>query len=208
VGTSLWLAGAVHPGMQSDHIYPTFVVTQLPAGLAGLVVAGLLAAAMGTHASAINSLASATTHDFYASLTGRRDPTHLLRVGRGMTLFWAVVLVAGALLFPDRETPVVELALKIASLTYGALLGTYILGGFWSRAREIDVIVAIGVAVAVMTPVVLGWPFHLLDGLAWPWDVPLGTGVTVLVGMASSLIGPPAAGQATEATAPAKESGT
>jgi SSS family transporter len=189
VGTSLWLAGAAHPGMTSDSIYPTFVVNELPAGLAGLVVAGLLAAAMGTHASAINSLASASTHDFYASFTGRRDPQHLLRVGRIMTLIWAVVLVAGAMLFPDRQTPVVELALKIASLTYGALLGTYILGGFWPRARERDIIVAMVVAVAVMTPVVLGWPFHLLPGLAWPWDVPLGTAVTVLVGMASSTVG-------------------
>jgi solute:Na+ symporter, SSS family len=218
VGTSLWLAGAVHPGMQSDHIYPTFVVTQLPAGLAGLVVAGLLAAAMGTHASAINSLASATTHDFYAGLTGRRDPEHLLRVGRVMTLIWAVVLVVGALLFPDRRTPVVELALQIASLTYGALLGTYLLGGFWRRARERDVIVAMVVGVAVMIPVVfagrLAALLHdppllvTLSSLAWPWVVPLGTGVTVAVGMGSSLIGPAAAGQATEAPAPVKESGT
>lgn len=197
VGTSLWLAGAAHPGIASDRIYPTFVVNELPVGLAGLVVAGLLAAAMGTHASAINSLASASTHDFYAGLTGRRDPEHLLRIGRGMTLFWAVILVAGAMLFPDRQTPVVELALKVASLTYGALLGTYILGGFWPRARERDIIVAMLVAVAVMTPVVLGWPFHLLPGLAWPWDVPLGTAVTVVVGMAASAVGRTTVGTAT-----------
>lgn len=197
VGTSLWLAGAVHPGVASDHIYPAFVVSELPPGLAGLVVAGLLAAAMGTHASAINSLASASTHDFYASLTGRRDPTHLLRIGRAMTLFWAVILVAGAMLFPDRQTPVVELALKIASLTYGALLGTYLLGGFWPRTRERDIILAMVVAVAVMTPVVLGWPFHLLPGLAWPWDVPLGTAVTVIVGMAASAVGGATVGHAT-----------
>lgn len=189
VGTSLWLAGAARPDMQSDSIYPTFVVNELPAGLAGLVVAGLLAAAMGTHASAINSLASASTHDFYASLSGRHEPEHLLRVGRGLTLFWAVALVVMAMLFPDRQTPVVELALKIASLTYGALLGTYILGGFWPRARERDIIVAMVVAVAVMTPVVLSWPFALLPGLAWPWDVPLGTAITVAVGMVASTVG-------------------
>lgn len=200
VGTSLWLAGAAHPGIASDRIYPTFVVNELPVGLAGLVVAGLLAAAMGTHASAINSLASASTHDFYAGLTGRRDPEHLLRVGRGMTLFWAVILVAGAMLFPDRQTPVVELALKVASLTYGALLGTYILGGFWPRARERDIIVAMLVAVAVMTPVVLGWPFHLLPSLAWPWEVPLGTLVTMVVGMASSMVGEVTVKQATDDT--------
>src|SRR5207237_10724056 len=81
-GTALWLAGADHGGMRSDAIYPTFVITQLPAGLAGLVVAGILAAAMSSHASAVNSLASASTHDFYAPLTGRQDPAHLLWLGR------------------------------------------------------------------------------------------------------------------------------
>ena len=199
VGTGLWLTGAAHPGVASDQIYPTFVATELPPGLAGLVVAGLLAAAMGTHASAINSLASASTNDFYAPLTGQRDPARLLKVGRLMTLVWAVVLVAGAMLFPDRRTPVVELALQVASLTYGALLGTYLLGGLWPRARERDVIVAMVAGIVVMFPVIfaarLGAVFHdppiltTLRTLAWPWDVPLGTAVTVVVGMASSMIG-------------------
>src|SRR5438093_7073187 len=110
VGTSLWLAGAAEPGLRSDAIYPGFIATRLPAGLAGLVVAGILAAAMGTHASAINSLASATTHDFYAGLTGERDPQRLLRVGRAASLVWALVLVAGAMLFRKQNTPVVQLA--------------------------------------------------------------------------------------------------
>lgn len=199
VGTSLWLAGAVRPELSGDQIYPTFVVTQLPAGLAGLVVAGLLAAAMGTHASAINSLASASTNDFYAPLTGVHDPERLLRVGRLMTIVWAVVLVVGAMLFPDQHTPVVELALKVASLTYGALLGTYILGGYWSHARERDVIIAMTLGILVMIPVVFAGRLDTwfgptrwlgdLSRLAWPWDVPLGTAITVLVGMIASRFG-------------------
>src|SRR5881409_4229050 len=56
VGTSLWLAGADIAQQRSDAIYPTFVKTQLPEGLAGLVLAGILAAAMSSHASAVNSL--------------------------------------------------------------------------------------------------------------------------------------------------------
>lgn len=189
VGTSLWLSGAALPGTPGDRIYPTFVVHQLPTGLSGLVVAGILAAAMSTVASSLNSLASASTHDFYAALTGRRDAGHLLKVGRGMTLLWAAILVGGALLFPDRQTPVVELALKIASLTYGGLLGSYLLGSFWPRARERDVIVAMAVGVLAMIPVVFAGRFGLetLTRLAWPWDVPLGTGVTVAVGILSSI---------------------
>jgi len=138
---------------------------------------------MSTVSSSLNSLASASTHDFYAALTGRTDAGHLLKVGRGMTLLWAAILVGGAMLFRDRNTPVVVLALSIASITYGGLLGSYLLGGLWPRARQADVIIAIVAGVAVMIPVVLGFPRRLLPGLAWPWYVPLGTTVTVLVGM-------------------------
>ena len=189
VGTSLWLAGADRPGMAADAIYPTFVVERLPAGLAGLVVAAILAAAMSTVSSSLNSLASASTHDFYAPLTGRTDTEHLLKVGRGMTLLWAAILVGGAMLFKDSNTSVVVLALSIASITYGGMLGSYLLGGLWPRARQVDVIIAILVGVAFMIPVVLGFPRKVLPGLAWPWYVPLGTAVTVTVGMLSSLIG-------------------
>ena len=194
VGTSLWLAGADHPGMRGDAIYPTFIITQLPAGLAGLVVAGILAAAMSSHASAVNSLASASTHDFYAPLTGGQDPEQLLRVGRWLTLVWTTILVAGAIAFRDQNTPVVQLALSIASLTYGALLGTYILGGAWPRARQRDVIIALIVSILIMSPIVLGavlphFPLRWLPGLAWPWYVPLGTAITVAVGMLSSFVG-------------------
>src|SRR5216117_1083082 len=194
VGTSLWLAGADIAQQRSDAIYPTFVKTQLPEGLAGLVLAGILAAAMSSHASAVNSLASASTHDFYAPITGRQDPAHLLWVGRWLTLVWTAVLVTGAMAFRNQNTPVVQLALSIASVTYGSLLGTYVLGGLWPRARQPDVIVAIVVSAVVMTPVVLGsvipgFPWHWLPGLAWPWYVPLGTGVTVAAGMLCSLVG-------------------
>ncbi len=195
-GTSLWLAGADQAGMRGDAIYPTFAITQLPPGLAGLVIAGILAAAMSSHASAVNSLASAATLDFYAPLTGRQDPTHLLWVGRWLTLFWTAVLIAGAMAFRNQNTPVVQLALSIVSITYGGLLGTYLLGGLWPRARQIDVILAIIVSVLVMSPVVLGavipgFPIRWLSGLAWPWYVPLGTAATVAVGMVSSMVGQP-----------------
>lgn len=194
VGTSLWLAGADHPEMRGDAIYPTFIISQLPAGLSGLVVAGILAAAMSSHASAVNSLASASTHDFYAPLTGRQDPAQLLRVGRWLTLLWTAVLVTGAIAFRDQNTPVVQLALSVASLTYGALLGTYMLGA-WPRARQKDVIIALVVSIVVMSPVVLGggaviphFPIRWLPRLAWPWYVPLGTAITVGVGMISSFV--------------------
>ena len=163
------------------------------------MVAGVLAAAMGSTASALNSLASATTHDYYAPLAGRiGDDVHLLRVGRLFTLAWAVVLVGGALLFRNRNTPVVVVALSIASLTYGALLGAFVLARF-SRVRQRDAIVALVAGAAIMIVVVfakqigaaLGNPAWLvsLGTLAWPWYVPMGVALTIGIGLISAYVG-------------------
>jgi SSS family transporter len=188
VGTALWAAGADDPTRSSDAIYPTFAVAALPPGLSGLVVAGLLAAAMSTVSSSLNSLASATTHDFYAPLRGRvGDTTHLLRAGRWATVAWAGVLAGGALSFRSTDQPVVELALSIASITYGSLLGAYILSGVAPRARQRDALAAIGVGTVSMLVIVLAKPGIFAD-LAWPWYVPLGTAITVVAGILSTSV--------------------
>jgi len=186
VGTMLWAAGADPGTGSSDDLFPRFMVEHLPIGISGLAIAGVLAAAMSTVASSLNALASATTHDFYASLTGRRDPRHLLAVGRWATLLWALVLAGGALSFDATDTPVVELALSIASITYGGLLGLFILGGTNRRARQRDAITALVVGTACMLIVVLVKPGPFA-GLAWPWYVPLGLTITLLTGWIASL---------------------
>jgi SSS family solute:Na+ symporter len=198
VGVAIWATGLIPASVPSDQIFPGFVLAHLPAGLAGLVVAGILAAAMGTHSSAINALASSLTYDLYAGWTGRRDPAHLLRVGRMLSLLWGVALMAGALLFLayDREgkTPVVVLALSVASIAYGSLLGTYLLAGRWSRATGRDVLAGAVVSLAVMLVVFFAralaeqpWLAWLAPAgrLAWPWYVPLGTLLAVAVGTVS-----------------------
>jgi Na+/proline symporter len=187
VGIAVWSAGLAPETMPADTIFPRFIIEHLPAGIAGLVVAGILAAAMSTISSSINALASSMTHDIYASWTGRRDPAHLFRIGRAFSGLWGIALIAGALLFQayasGSDTPVVVLALSIASVTYGALLGTYLLAARWPRARGRDVVGAVAVTVIVMLGVVFAR--RLAQGgvdwlapvgrLAWPWYVPIGT---------------------------------
>ncbi len=187
VGVLIWAAGADDGSLQSDRIFPQFIVDHLPVGLAGLVIAGVLAAAMSTVSSSLNSLASATTHDFYAAITGRRDPRHLLKVGRWATLAWAVVLMGGALAFRSQDTPVVVLALSVASIAYGGLLGTFIMAELMPRSGGRDAITAILVATAAMLVVVLIKPGPF-ENLAWPWYVPLGTAITLAVGFLSSSV--------------------
>ena len=201
VGSAIWAAGFAPEGTTADEIFPRFILEHLPPGLAGLVIAGVLAAAMSTIASSINALASSMTHDLYASWTGRRDPAHLFRIGRIFSAVWGVGLIGGALFFQyyarGANTPVVVLALSIASITYGALLGTYLLAARWPRARGRDVVGAVLVTVALMLVVVFArrlaeagiaaW-LAPVGRLAWPWYVPLGTLLALGTGVALSYL--------------------
>jgi SSS family solute:Na+ symporter len=201
VGSAIWAAGLAPENILADEIFPRFIIQHLPVGLAGLVVAGILAAAMSTISSSINALASSMTHDIYVSVTGRRDPAHLLRVGRVFSAVWGTGLIAGALFFysyaSGNDMPIVVLALSIASVTYGPLLGTYFLAGRWPRAQGRDVVGAVAFTVAVMLVVVfakrlsghagLEW-LAPLGKLAWPWYVPLGTLLAVGSGMVLSYL--------------------
>lgn len=200
VGSAIWAAGLAPGALPADEVFPRFIIDHLPAGLAGLVVAGILAAAMSTISSSINALASSMTHDLYVGWTGRRDPAHLLRVGRLFSAVWGVGLILGALFFQyyagGTGTPVVVLALSIASITYGGLLGTYLLAG-WRRATGRDVVGAVAVTVMAMLLVVFARTlsespaFQWLapaGELAWPWYVPLGTLIAAGTGIALSYL--------------------
>lgn len=214
IGVGLWVlfAGRVFP--IPDAIFPTFIIEQMPHGLVGLLLAAILAATMSTHSGAINSLAAASTHDIYLPLTGRHaeDPK-TLRVSKLFALLWGVVLTGGALLFPqDTKTPVVVVALSIASFTYGGLLGGFFLGIFWRRARQADAILGMSVGIGVMAFVVFAkqiaaavpaWALVLtpVGTIAWPWYVLIGTTITLVVGIASSLFHPAPARVVAEAAA-------
>jgi len=201
IGSAIWAAGLAPDGMPADQIFSQFILDHLPTGLAGLMVAGILAAAMSTISSSINALASSVTHDLYASWTGTRDPALLLRVGRRFSAGWGVLLIAAALFFDQisrgGDTPVVVLALSIASITYGALLGTYVLAASVPRARGRDVVGAVLASVLLMLVVVFAARLAVLPGLAWlapvgtlawPWYVPAGTLLTILTGVALSAL--------------------
>lgn len=198
VGTAIWAAGRAPAALPGDQIFSRFVIDYFPAGLSGLVIAGILAAAMSTLSSSINALASSLTHDLYSSWTGEKDPVRLLRVGKLVSVGWGIALMAGALGFhvlaSGNDTPVVVLALSIASVTYGALLGTYILSGTSGRILGRDVITGAIATLAIMLVTIFarrlaanGLTFlEPLGTLAWPWYVPMGTAITMATAWLSS----------------------
>jgi SSS family solute:Na+ symporter len=154
----------------SDEIFPKYIVENLPTGLAGLVVAGVLASAMGTLSSSISSLASATYLDLFKSSAKTQNLSAQSEIywSRGFTLFWGLVLIGGALLFTDTRNPVVELGLKIASFTYGGLLGVFFLGLLFPRVKQRDAyagfVAGLGTMVAVIQMTKIDFTWHTLIG--------------------------------------------
>jgi solute:Na+ symporter, SSS family len=162
----------------SDEIFPRFIVENLPTGVAGLVVAGVLASAMGTLSSSISSLASSTYLDLFKMTAKGKSLTQRQEVvwSKLFTLIWGSILIGGAMLFTDTKNPVVELGLKIASFTYGGLLGTFFLGLLFRRTRESDAIVGL---IAGLLAMILVLSFTRID---FTWHTLIGCSVTILVG--------------------------
>ena len=169
------------PQMQ-DRIFPTFVVQHLPHGVSGLMIAAILAAAMGNLSSALNSLASTTVVDFYRPFLKKGITTQSeLRVSRWITVFWGVVLVILAILSRGVHS-VLEAGLTIASITYGSMVGVFLLGVLTKKANEGGSIIGMAAGVLVMLAV---WYYNLV---AFTWYVLIGTVITFLVGYTLSLV--------------------
>ena len=193
---------------RGDEVFPKFIVEGMPPGISGLLLAGIVAAAMSTLSSSLNALASSTMFDLWEGF-GRKRPegARALRLSRAFTLGWAVVFVGFALLFQSRDNPVVELGLAIASYTYGGLLGSFLLGLLIRRANQSDALIAFGVTVTCVTATIFGlwyaseaghWVFRLapeaevvaelgLQPLAWPLYTVLGVVLSLGVGGLLSL---------------------
>ncbi len=169
----------------SDEIFPKFITENLPTGIAGLVIAGVLASAMGTLSSSISSLASSTFLDlFKMSAHGKTlDEKKQLFWSKIFTLFWGVVLIGGAMLFTETKNPVVELGLKIASFTYGGLLGTFFLGLLFKRTTQRD---AFAGFIAGIISMILVLTYTKID---FTWHTLIGCLVTIAVGNIAGLFG-------------------
>jgi SSS family transporter len=215
IGIGLWAFYDAQRFGSPDAIFPKFIIEVMPPGLTGLVVAAILAAAMSTISGALNSLSAATTHDIYLPLTGRApDDPGLLRIGKLFVVVWAIVLLGGALLYRDQGTPVVVIALSIASFTYGGLLGAFFLGILWRRAVQRDAILGMAVGIAIMTFIVFARQISAavpslasslagVGRIAWPWYVLIGTSITFVTGVLSSYTHPLRAGANTRDAVPA-----
>jgi solute:Na+ symporter, SSS family len=174
----------------SDQIFPSFIVGHLPPFISAFLIAGIFSAAMCSESSALNALASALALDIVAPLLGKKhvEGRRGLVLGKLLTLFWTVVLAALAVGFSrlPQSVPAVQVALGLASVTAGGLLGAFLLALWARKARQADALVAIGVSAAFMLLLWLGsksWvPFALGKKIAWPWYSLVGCSITLGLG--------------------------
>jgi SSS family transporter len=170
---------------QKDRIYPEFVWHNLPPGLAGLIIAAILAAAMANLSAALNSLASTTVVDFYRARAKTLSDDAALKIARWATIGWGLVLLAIAIAARGSAS-VLEAGLTIGSIPMGALLGVFLLGVLTRKPREGAAIAGVACGLAA----VLGTRFF--TPVAWTWYVLIGTVTTFCVGLAGSLFEGPA----------------
>jgi SSS family transporter len=168
---------------RAEDIFPKFILEEIPSGLSGLIVAALFAAAMSTLSSSLSSLSSAAVLDIYVPLAGRgKSERDLLRVSRRVTLAWGLILMLAALAFIGLKGAVVDVALGIASYTYGGLLGVFLLGRLFRRPRQRDAVIGFFTALVVMTLLIQ------LVRIAWPLYTVVGSLAAVTVGLISGKV--------------------
>ncbi|HET6142140.1 MAG TPA: sodium:solute symporter [Candidatus Acidoferrales bacterium] len=169
-------APAIVGGRSYDSIFPDFIVTAMPPGARGLILAAILAVAMSNASGSLNSLAASSVVDFQ-HLRGleklEEDPARLLRRSRWMTLAWGIVLAA---LGTIRWGPLLEAGLTIAAITLGILLGLFLLAFLFPRATATGALAGMFVGFIAILYV------HFRTPLLWTWYVPFSATVTFVSG--------------------------
>ena len=170
LGAMMWVLYDGTP-LKPNLLFPWFILTHLPSGFTGFLVAGIFAAAMSTLSSSINSLASATVVDWIDPIKKNTS----INTARMVSVFWAIILIGGAMLFTSSNSPLVEVGLSIASVIYGAILGFFILRLTNIKVTRLSVFWGFLVSVISM---IFVWKF---SPLAWTWYVFTGTFIMLFI---------------------------
>ncbi|HEY4978224.1 MAG TPA: sodium:solute symporter [Candidatus Acidoferrum sp.] len=166
-------------GERADRILPIFLVREMPTGLAGLLLAAIIAVAMSNASGALNSLAASSVLDFsiLRGCNSSNDPAKLLKLSRRMTLLWGAALIFFGLV---HWGPVLEAGLTVASLPFGSLLGLFLLGTFDAHSNSNGSLAGMFAGLATVLLVYRYTP------VAFTWFVLIGACVTFVIGAITS----------------------
>ena len=163
----------IGPRDRADSILPVFLVREMPQGLAGILLASILAIAMSNASGSLNSLAASSVVDFARVRGKESDAAAFLRLSQRMTLVWGAVLIVFGLL---PWSHLLEAGLTVASLPFGSLLGLFLLGTFDSRANATGSLVGMFAGLAAVLLVLCFTP------IAFTWYVLIGSCMTFATG--------------------------
>ncbi len=166
--------GTLPPELEkTDEIFPYFASQNMNPIAAGLVIAAILSAALSSTASALNSLSSTSVSDFVLPHLNRSiDNRQIVRISRGFTIFWTIILIVIATVASQSEN-IFDTGLSIPSYTYGSLLAAFLIGIFTRFKNELCVILGMCLGVIVVL-------FFSYCGFHWTWFVPIGATSTIL----------------------------
>ncbi len=168
------------PLTRNDEVLPLFVITSLPHGISGFIVAAIVAAALSP---SINSLAATTVNDFYRKyVRPDADEATLMRVSRRATIAWGIAQIAVALGAQFVTRSVLDSGLSVLSLAAGPVLGAFLVGVLSRRAGGRGMLTGMVVGIAALFVV---WK---TGAIAWTWYAFFGASVTAAVALVASLL--------------------
>jgi solute:Na+ symporter, SSS family len=170
------------PLTRTDEVLPLFVVTTLPSGLAGFIVAAIVAAALSP---SLNAMASTTLADFYLPYVNpAADEATRMRISKLATVAWGIVQLGVALGAQFMARSVLDVGLSVLSLGSGPVLGAFLLGTLSRAMREHDVFAGMVAGLLVMAAVWWTTP------VAFTWYVLIGAATTIVVASVSLVTTP------------------
>ncbi len=181
-------ATGAFPFTGGDKVFPDFITQKMPTGLSGLVVAAIFAAALS---SSLNSIAATAVNDIYKPFRKNVTDKQLMRVAGILTVIVGIIQIAIAVSLRNAGSSALSMALAVASLINGPILGVFLVGAFIKRAREIHALIGMIVSIGVMTYVLLA-SNKFVPGpvIAWPWYALIGSSITVIVTLLASFVIP------------------
>lgn len=136
-------------GIKPDLMIPVFISKYLPHGLIGLLMVGILSAAMSSLSSTVNSLSAVTVEDFFNRGKRKLSPKRYMFISKASVLFWGIVCMACSFLFGGSKSAVIEIINAIGSVFYGPVLVTFLLAIFSKKVNHIGMNVGIIIAVLI-----------------------------------------------------------
>ncbi len=192
-GYATLAAGSAAPFTGGDRVFPNFITQHLPAGLSGLVVAAIFAAAMS---SSLNSIAATAVNDLYKPFKPNENDKHYFKVSHWLTLLWGAVQIGVALLLRHRNRSALDTALSVAALINGPVLGVFLVGTFLRRVSEPPALIGMAASIALMLYI------YLQTKIAWTWYGLIGSLSTFLVAWLASFAFAPAPKERRDELAP------